>query len=409
MKKKLLMIILDGASGLPAKSLGKKTPLEAARTPNLDKIASISKAGLMYVIGKGIAPQSDAAAYALLGYDPFKIPARGVTEALGAGLDFKNGELALRCNFAYVEDGKIVKVRISNLHHFTGKRIEKLINENVNLDVPFTFKFTIGYRGVLILHGKNLSSDVSNTHPGYVRERIGGELMSVAKHLSKSLEIKEARPLIKDPAAEYSAELINDFSNQARKVLEKACIKDPKGNPINYILCRDAGNYLPALESFYDKYRLFFGLIAEMPVELGIARLLKLEVIKPKKSYEQMAKQVLKEIEGLSGLYVHIKGPDKYGHLGDAVGKKKAIEKIDNEFMSILLKEYNPKKHVLCVTCDHSTPAVYGSHSSHPVPLLITSNEPDNISRFTEKECAKGSIKDLLGKELMSRLIKQLD
>ena len=406
MKKKLLMIILDGASGLPAKSLGGKTPLEAARTPFLDMVAISSKAGIVNVIAKGIAPQSDAAAFALLGNNPFRIPARGVTEAVGAGLEFKNGELALRCNFAQVHDGVIKNVRIPKLHHFTGRRIEKAINEGVNLNVPFTFKFTVGYRAVLILHGKDLSDKVTNTHPGYVRERIGSELISVAKHLKGLKKIKEAKPLIKD--AHYSAELINDFSRQAHEALKKAVIKDPKGGVINYILCRDAGNNRPEFTSFYSKYKLLFGLVAEMPVELGIARMLKLEIIKPKSTYQKTAHCIIKELPDFDGLYIHLKGPDKYGHLGDAIGKKKAIEKIDKEFMSVILKHVNPREHLLCVTSDHSTPAVYGSHSSHPVPLLITNGRPDGVKRFTEKECAKGSIKGLVGRELMNELVKKL-
>jgi 2,3-bisphosphoglycerate-independent phosphoglycerate mutase len=402
------MIVLDGASGLPNKTLGGKTALESASTPNLNKIASLSESGIMHVIGKGIAPQSDAAAYALLGYDPFKIPSRGVTEAIGKGLRFKNGELALRCNFCYVENKKMTKVRIAPIHHFTGKRIEKVINYKVNLDVPFTFKFTIGYRAVLILHGRNLSDQITNTHPGYVRERIGGELVSVAQKLKKTMKIKESKPMINDSRAIYSAELINDFSRQAHEVLNKAGIKDSKGGLINYVLLRDAGNNLPKFKSFYDKYKLMLGMVADMPVELGIAKLLKLEIIKHKNTYEEMAKQVLKELEYHDGLFVHIKGPDKYGHLGDAYGKKKAIEKIDKEFISYLLKNYDSKKHLFCVTCDHSTPAVYGSHSSHPVPVIITSDKPDGTKRFTENECKKGSIGEIIGKELMKKLVKKL-
>lgn len=406
MKKKLIFIVLDGASGLPAPTLKDKTSLEAARTPNLNKLAQMSEAGIMDVIGKGIAPQSDAAAFALLGYDPFKSPARGVSEAIGAGLLFKNGELALRCNFACVNNGLIKKLRSGKIHHLVGRRIEKLINEGVNLDVPFTFKFTMEYRGVLIIHGRDLSDQVSNTHPGYERERIGGELISVAKHLEGDMHLREAQPLEK--GAEYSAELINDFSKQAYEVLTKAGIKDEIGDVINYILCRDAGNSKPDFKSFYDSYRLLMGMVAEMPVELGIAKMLGLEIIKPKKTLPETAKMVLKELDGYDGIYVHLKGPDKYAHLGDALGKKKAIEEIDRDFMSIIVEAFKPLEQVICVTCDHSTPAAYGSHSSHPVPFIITSKTPSGIKRFNEKECAKGKIKLESGKELMSNVIKRL-
>src|SRR3989304_9194233 len=92
---------------LPISELGNKTPLEAAETPNMDLLAKSGQTGLMYTVRKGIAPESDAAVISLLGYDPFKYSTgRGVIEAVGAGIEMKNGDLALRCNFATLGQGK---------------------------------------------------------------------------------------------------------------------------------------------------------------------------------------------------------------------------------------------------------------------------------------------------------------
>ena len=92
---------------LPIKSLGNKTPLEAAETPNMDALAKAGKTGLMYSVKKGVAPESDVAVISLLGYDPFKYSTgRGVIEAAGVGLKMKDGDLALRCNFATLGEGK---------------------------------------------------------------------------------------------------------------------------------------------------------------------------------------------------------------------------------------------------------------------------------------------------------------
>ena len=103
---KLLYIVIDGMGDLPDKNLGNKTPLEAALTPNLDALARKGKTGLMYSVKKGVAPESDVAVISLLGYDPFKYSTgRGIIEAVGAGLNLKDGDLALRCNFATLGKG----------------------------------------------------------------------------------------------------------------------------------------------------------------------------------------------------------------------------------------------------------------------------------------------------------------
>jgi 2,3-bisphosphoglycerate-independent phosphoglycerate mutase len=230
--KKILYVILDGAAGKACKTLGNKSSLEAAKTPFIDSLFHNSINGLMHVIGPNIAPQSDVAAFAMLGYSPFNVPARGVVEAIGAGLEYKEGEVALRCNIANVKKGRLVSVRLANLSKEQGLEIEKLIN-SIRLDIPFTFKHTVGYRGVLILHDQ-LSSNITNTHPGYIREYLGSELTSFARDVSKGMEVKDCKALT--PDAIRTASLINDFTRKASKAL--------KASPANYILTRDAGNSL---------------------------------------------------------------------------------------------------------------------------------------------------------------------
>src|SRR5512136_2346539 len=107
---KLIYVVIDGLGDLPLKEKNGETPLGAADTPNMDRLAWNGKTGLMYTVGKGIAPESDVGVISILGYDPFKYSTgRGVLEAVGAGLTVKDGELALRCNFATVgRGGKII-------------------------------------------------------------------------------------------------------------------------------------------------------------------------------------------------------------------------------------------------------------------------------------------------------------
>src|SRR3989454_6026797 len=109
----LLYVCLDGLGDEPIPELGDRTPLESARTPVLDGLARKGAQGIVYTVGRDIAPESDIAVFAILGYDPREEhPGRGVLEALGSGMDFADGDLAYRVNFATQEDGAIVDRRV---------------------------------------------------------------------------------------------------------------------------------------------------------------------------------------------------------------------------------------------------------------------------------------------------------
>src|ERR671935_2594491 len=110
--RRLIYVCLDGLGDDPVPELGDRTPLEAARTPILDRLASEGRQGLVYTVGRDVAPESDIAVIAILGYDPrHDHPGRGVLEALGSGMDFEDGDLAYRVNFATWENGEIVDRR----------------------------------------------------------------------------------------------------------------------------------------------------------------------------------------------------------------------------------------------------------------------------------------------------------
>src|SRR5208283_1578201 len=172
---KLIYVAIDGMGDLPIKALANKTPLEAAETPNMDALATEGKTGLMYSVGRGIAPESDAAVISLLGYDPFKYSTgRGVIEVVGAGLEMKDGDLALRCNFATLGQGKTIIDRRVARTLTTEEATELTIaaNEQVKLEsypAAFLFRNTLGHRAVLLIKskGKPLSSNITNSDPAY--------------------------------------------------------------------------------------------------------------------------------------------------------------------------------------------------------------------------------------------------
>src|SRR5688500_8133453 len=156
--KRIMYVILDGLGDDPLDALGGKTPLEAARTPNLDRLARDGRNGYVTTVGEGIAPESDIAVFAVLGYDPHEHhTGRGPLESVGAGLEVNNGDLAYRVNFATVErDGDgwaILDRRVGrDLSSEEAHALAAEVQEKVTLDrASFEFKATIGHRGCLVL------------------------------------------------------------------------------------------------------------------------------------------------------------------------------------------------------------------------------------------------------------------
>jgi len=244
MTKKILMVVLDGLSGYPGESALKK-----AKTHTLNALVKKSKAGVMETV-PGVAPESDSAVLSLLGYDPFKYyTGRGPLEAAGVGVEVKEGELSVRCNFATTSNGKkIIDRRVArSLTSAESKMLERIINAKVSLtDAEFVFKATSQHRGVLVIKSKKkLSPEITNTDPAYKKGKNG---VSVALPKFK-MEVQKAVPLKKDKASMFTARLINEFTKKAYEVLDKSTVNKrrmaSKLLPANLILCRDYGIKTP--------------------------------------------------------------------------------------------------------------------------------------------------------------------
>jgi 2,3-bisphosphoglycerate-independent phosphoglycerate mutase len=422
---KLIYIVIDGLGDLPVEEFSGYTPLEFAKTPNLDYLAITGKLGLMYTVGKGIAPESDVAVISILGYDPYEYHAgRGPLEAFGAGLDMIDGNIAVRCNFATLDNKKRIVDRRAgrNLTTEEASILARAINREVTLDshpAKFEFKNTLGHRGALVIKSSKgrLSGKVSNTDPAY--ERVNG--LGVAKN-KVEMKLKKCDPLDETKSAKISAELINEFTEKSHQVLDKHTVNKNRASKgkmkANVILTRDAGDELPKLFNLGSYYKKSFACLVDMPVEKGIAILAGMQPIylpPPSKSVKNdsilRVKRLLKILTSFDCFYIHIKGPDEPGHDGNFKRKARIIEGIDKFFFGKLLENIDLKKTLICVTADHSTPCSLKAHSDDPVPLLISGSgiEPDGIEGFTEKKCQKGSIGVLTkGTELMPLLIKLL-
>ncbi len=405
----LLFTVLDGAAGRPHPKLKGKTPLKAANTPTLDKLAENSQIGQMTVVPE-IAPESDSAVIALLGYDPEKVyTGRGPLEALGAGMKFQKGNLALRCNFATLKDDEILDRRVArSLTEKEAQQLQETINKEVKLtDANFTFKSTLAHRGALVIESKEkLEPHITNTDPAYSKEG----LVSVAKETYEP-KLMKCKPLRK--GSEKSAQLVNEFTQKTTEALKETEINKERRKKgmleANAVLTRDAGTEKPGLRDINELYGAEWTILANMPLEIGIAKAagMKIKKINEEQNYDEWVEKTIQAMKETKCLYIHLKGPDLPGHDGKPIEKKQKIEEIDREYYQKLLSKIDSSKTIIVVTCDHATPCILKAHSSDPVPFMIShSNMGKNTAKFNEDDAEKSKIKLEKGHELMPHIKK---
>ena len=409
--------MLDGVGDLPHPDLAGKTPLEAATTRNMDVLAKNGSMGQVISVGKGIAPESDIAVFNMLGYkfQHSDYVGRGVIEAIGIGVDFKDGDLALRGNFATLDnEGKIIDRR-------AGRKIEREDTEKISKEIEKKIRFsnpnasvvvapTVDHRVIVRLRdSKPLSSEISNTDPAYAR--VDG--MGIAKAVSDFMKIEKCIPLEQTEDAASAAILVNEFTEQSLEIMKKSDVNKQRSQKnkklLNSILLRDAGNKYPNVKPINDLHSMNFSCIVDMPVEVGISNILKMKTFNAGglTDYEGKASVAAQATETENAIYVHLKGPDDFGHDGDAIGKMKNIEEIDKRFFGTLLDQIDVSKIAVMISADHSTPCIYKGHSDDPVPLLISGDmiANDDAQRFTEAEAKKGAIGLIEGAQVVKTAI----
>jgi 2,3-bisphosphoglycerate-independent phosphoglycerate mutase len=390
----------------------------------MDRLAQQGKTGIVYPVGRGIAPESDIAVISLLGYDAHKYyTGRGPLESFAEGLSVNDGDAAFRVNFATVaDDGRTIQDRRvgRNLTTEEATALSKEINFKVTLsNGTFEFKNTIGHRGILVIRGirSRLSGWITNTDPAYDREGVFG----VAKEKFENF-VAESTPM---PGYEKSAEaieaakLLNEFTQKSHQALQESPVNKKRVSqgklPGNVILSRDAGDRLPKFPPIKEQFGINFGSFVQMPVEKGIALLTGMEIIAVPEAtghldvdYPVWAKVALGSLRKYGGIYVHIKGPDEPAHDGNFQLKKEIIEAIDKYFFSSLLPALDIPGTVIAVTADHSTACAVKAHTADPVPLLVSGGnlEPDGSMSFSEKAAKLGSLGELLGREILPLLVK---
>lgn len=407
---KMIYVLLDGVGDLPNPSLDGKTPLEAAKTPSLDTLTKNGALGDAITVGRGIAPESDIAVFNMLGYTFGKeYPGRGVIESIGAKVDFVNGDLAMRGNFATLDsNGNITDRRAGrNIPYQDAQAVARELESGVqfsekraSVSVVPTVAHRVSVR--IRVEGTPLSADVGNTDPAY--ERIRG--MGVARNTTEQMRIAECMPL--SESANLSAKLINEFSSEAVRILgtsqTNVSRRTRRLQELSCVLLRDTGAALPKVQPIGEVHSMSFSCIVDMPVEIGIAQVLKMTPYKAGSlgDYNKKAQVAADAIKKHNVMYVHLKGPDEFGHDGDAVGKTASINDIDAEFFAPLLEQIGDDI-VIVVSADHSTPCTLKGHSDDPVPVLVSGNaiKSDQTRRMTEADARTGSIGHIAGSDVL--------
>ncbi len=410
---KILFIVIDGLGDRPISELGEKTPLEAAKTPNLDRLAKNGICGQIspFQFPWQKYPVSDTAHLALFGYNPkIHYLGRGPYEAAGIGMELKKGDVILRVNFGTVNRKlKVIDRRAGRIEKT--ELFVKALNGIKIEGVTFLVKKSFGHRAVLILRGKNLSEKITDCDPkktGKIMKKAVPSTSAKGKELSK---------------AKFTADILNRFLEKAHFILKnhplnKKRIKEKK-LPANYFLVRGAGKFKKTT-SFYQKYKLNACCIVGGALYKGIGKILGMKLIKVKgatgfpttnlKGKFQAAKKALKKPApyrnavsgaGYDFVFLHIKAADTLGEDGNFQGKKEFIEKIDKN-LKILM---DLKNVLIVITGDHSTCSKLKSHCSEPVPILIYGNRKDKVREFGERACKKGKLGTIEGLNVMPKIL----
>lgn len=377
-ESKIVMLILDGLGGLPDGN--GKTELEAANTPNLDRLAAASDLGLSLPVAAGVSPGSGPGHLALFGYNPIEFPVgRGVLSALGVGFELEQSDLAARINFATKDsEGKISDRRAGRIPTEEASKLVDEINEKLELDgAKVTLLHEKEHRAVAIFKGEGFSDALNDSDP----QRTGLEPLPV-------------KPQDDSQEAKNSAALANEFIEKVDAILEGK-------EPANTVLLRGFGMH-PNLPSFDEIYGLKAAAIASYPMYKGLARLAGMELLKEGEGISGEFDTLKANWDDYDFFFVHVKPTDAAGEDGDFGRKSEVIEEVDGLLPEIL--ELGPD--VLAITGDHATPAKLLSHSWHGVPFLLHSDYTlPTAESFGERTCAGGSLGVFAGEEIMGFLM----
>lgn len=396
---KYIVLVGDGMADYPIEELGQKTPLEVAKTANMDFIARHGRLGRIKTVPDNIIPGSDVAIISILGYDPLKYyTGRGPLEAANLGISLGPDDVAFRCNLITAGDDTLIDYSAG---HISSKEAEVLIrhlDKKLGTD-KIKFYPGVSYRHVMVM------KDAAFLKPQ--------EIITKPPHDIMGKSISENLPKGKD--AEIIIKLMHDSKNILASHEINAVRIDLKENPANMIWLWGQGKK-PDMPKFSDKYGITGSVISAVDLIKGLGRILGLEVINVlgatgyyDTDYKGKAEAALKALKEKDFVFVHVEAPDEAGHNGDLREKITAIERFDQLVVGTILNAYKRKKNFrILVLPDHATPISVRTHTKDPVFFGIFGQDifGAGFSGYNEKEAQKSDLYFEKGYTLMDYFIK---
>lgn len=364
----VIVILGDGMADLPLGELGGRTPLEYARTPEMDRVARDGICGRLRTVPDGLEPGSDIANLSVLGYDPQSCyTGRGPLEAVNRGISLDRGEVAYRCNLVTEEDGRMIDFTAGHISSREGA--ELLESLDGRLPDGVAVHPGISYRNLLVAAA---GEGAKTTAP----HDIVGE--RVADHLPRG---PDAALLIR--CMEESGQV---FAGHPVNAARTAAGKRPATSIWPW-----SGGKKPSLQPFGRRFGRRGGMISAVDLLNGIARCAGMEVIPVAGAtgfldtdYGAKADAAIRALDHLDFVYVHVEAPDEAGHMGDVREKVRAIEEVDG-MVGTVREETDA---VVAVLPDHPTPIPLRTHTAEPVPFAVAGIGSNGCGSFSEREVA---------------------
>ena len=387
---KYAIIIPDGAADLPIAELGGKTPLEAAHTPNMDRIAAIGRIGTVRNVPKGMYCGSDVAIMSVLGYDPRQYyTGRAPLEAAAQGLTLDKDETVFRCNFITVVDGLMEDYAAG--HISTGEAAALIVELNRMLGGErVKFHAGVSYRHLMTFKG---DLDVQTTPPHDI----------MGKPVQQFLPTGKGADLLRTIIDRSQAILGTHEINTVRR--------DLGDNPATSIWLWGQGK-MPQLPDFRSRYGVSGAAITAVDLIRGLARLIGWTNIQVPgatgyidTNYAGKGAAAAEALDKYDLVLVHVEAPDEAGHVGNVDAKVQAISSIDQHVVGPVLTRLQKEGRDwrILVLPDHPTPCSIRTHSEAAVPFAIAGKRIEAVigKTFTEEEAAAGDLHIDRGYELM--------
>ena len=395
---KYIIVIIDGAAGLPLPNRRNETCLELAITPHLDAMASEGRLGMARTVPTGMEPSSACACMSVMGYDPtIYYQGRAGIEARSMGIDIGENEVVFRCNLVTVDDGRMLDYSAGHIDTEEAQEIIAVLNKEFGGD-RVRFYPGVSYRHILKLRGYNETLGAVCTPPhdipgrevdGFLPKGPGSgplfDLMKRSQNILRGHEINEKRRLRGDM-------------------------------PVSMVWLFWGSGAAPEMPGFQATYGRKAAMTSGVDLLKGLAMMSGMEILDIPGVTDGMdndhAAQVngaLKALEELDLVVVHIEAPDEAAHGGLADEKIKAIQDIDAEVIG-RLRSWNREELRVLVMPDHPTPISLRTHTPEPVPFLCWGPgiEHNGGSRFTEAEAAGTGLFIDPGYKIMGELVGEV-